>query len=486
MTLAEKGDANGDVPAVELVPMWRVYMVLVLLILAYCGKYFCTSCMYVAQDLWQPDQNITSVQASWMFVFGYLASMIGKAVAGPWSDIYGGKIVMGVSAGGFLVWITVFAYVPTICEYLGVPHLFGFDNYFPEFFGIWFLNGFFALGLSWVAIMAIASNWVPASHTGRLMAILGLAPELGDSWARVYLAPVVNETGSWQEVLLSAARFSLLLVIPMFLFVQDSPEAAAAAKSGQKLEKKADPIPFRTRIKTLFTDSPLISLLMTLCGFLYAIRTMFLLYSVNYLAHALCGAQLGPMSLEDLQSEDNAAVAACIANPTTVAQVASASAWYTVFGCAGVYISGILKDKLPKRQRSTILVGNVAILILSLSVMKLYPVNVIPFWLATLTVGFVGFSVFGAYKTSTGAFAVDIGGKKMKATCSALMGFSSNGAAAMIIVCKGFLGSDWDSVFTILIGLGVCGIVCAGAIYRDDLQKIDVPAARELEQPLNA
>merc|ERR1711957_492891 len=100
---------------------------------------------------------------------------------------------------------------------------------------------------------------------------------------------------------------------------------------------------------------------------------------------------------------------------------------------------------------------------------KFYPLNQIPFWLATLAVGFVGFSVFGAYKTSTGAFAVDIGGKKMKATCSALMGFSSNGAAAAIIVCKGFLG-----------------IVCAGAIYRDDLQKIDVPAARELEQPLNA
>merc|ERR1740138_1225409 len=103
---------------------------------------------------------------------------------------------MGVSAGGFLTLISVFAYVPQISESLGLPQ-FDMGNYFAEFLGIWILNGFFALGLSWVAIMAIASNWVPASHTGRLMAILGLAPELGDSWARVYLAPTVDATGDW-------------------------------------------------------------------------------------------------------------------------------------------------------------------------------------------------------------------------------------------------------------------------------------------------
>merc|ERR1711865_1361311 len=119
-----------------------------------------------------------------------------------------------------------------------------------------------------------------------------------------------------------------------------------------------------------------------------------------------------------------------------------------------------------------ILVGNVVILIASLCLMKFYPLNQIPFWLATLAVGFVGFSVFGAYKTSTGAFAVDIGGKHMKATCSALMGFSSNGAAALIIICKGLLGGDWDELFTILIALAVCAIACAGAIYTDDLKKL--------------
>ena len=52
------------------------------------------------------------------------------------------------------------------------------------------------------------------------------------------------------------------------------------------------------------------------------------------------------------------------------------------------------------------------------------------------------------------------------------MGFSSNGAAALIIICKGSLGSDWGFVFGILIFLGVCALACALAIYRDDLAKI--------------
>ena len=56
--------------------------------------------------------------------------------------------------------------------------------------------------------------------------------------------------------------------------------------------------------------------------------------------------------------------------------------------------------------------------------------------------------------------------------CSALMGFSSNGAAALIIICKGRLGSDWGFLFGILVVLGICALVCAFAIYWDDIKKI--------------
>lgn len=81
-------------------PLYRVYFVLFLLILAYCAKYFCTSCMYVAQDLFLPDQNVSELELSWMFVFGYDGSTV--ATGGyqqhnkkPWVEIGGTNLHPG-------------------------------------------------------------------------------------------------------------------------------------------------------------------------------------------------------------------------------------------------------------------------------------------------------------------------------------------------------------------------------------------------------
>lgn len=439
----------------EEAPLWKASIVLALLILAYCGKYFCTSCLYVVQTLWQDEENISNAEASYMLVLGYVASMIGKAVAGPLADTLGGKKVNLVSAGGFILLITLFAYVGPLCRWLGIPQYGG--NYYPEYLFVWFLQGFFALGLSWVAIMAVASNWIPAAYNGRMMAILGTAPELGDAWARAYLSPVISATGSWSETCLSAARASFLLVIPMIVFVRDSPGEPTKKENKAKKEEKS----FGQRLKKLFTESPLIILLITMCAFLYGIRTMFLLYSVNYLSIVFCAEDFTHGTFHQ-----------CEINRLTVGRVAQASMLYTVFGVVGVLLSGVLKDKFPKRQRGSILVGNTLLLTVTLVVMFAYDMTKIPFTLATVLVGFVGFSVFGAYKTSTGAFAVDIGGKHLKATCSALMGFSSNGAAAAMIIVKGHVGTDWSVMFSILVVLSICSVLCALGIWMHDLKTI--------------
>eukprot|EP00662_Eupelagonemidae_sp_cell21_P029237 gene29237-4887_t len=43
--------------------------------------------------------------------------------------------------------------------------------------------------------MAVATNWIPASHTGRFMAFVGCAPEFGDAFARAFLSPIIDATG---------------------------------------------------------------------------------------------------------------------------------------------------------------------------------------------------------------------------------------------------------------------------------------------------
>eukprot|EP00756_Hemistasia_phaeocysticola_P032893 Hpha_TRINITY_DN16435_c1_g10::TRINITY_DN16435_c1_g10_i1::g.162515::m.162515 len=455
----------------------KVCLVLALLILAYCGKYFCTSCLYIVQVLWKEDQSISDTEASFMFVGGYVASMIGKAVSGPLSDMYGGKIVMLVSATGFIASITAFAYVPYICHnWFGMAES---ANLYWVFFGTWFSNGFFGLGLSWVAIMAVASNWIPAAYNGRLMAVLGTAPEVGDAWARAYLAPTVEQTGSWSETLLAAARISIVLVLPMLLCVQDKPPPEEQEE--KRLKRKSSMIqklPFFQRLKMLFVESPLISMLISMCAFLYGIRTMFLLYAVSYLSHAYCLHDAAVVKAD----YSKASINHCLSDPGSVAVVADASVWYTLLGCVGVLISGYGKDVLPNRHRGFVLVGNVTVLVTCMIFMYLIDVKDMSFLLATILVAGVGFSVFGAYKTATGAFAVDIGGKELKATCSAMMGFSSNGAAAIMLIVKGHVADDWHMMFRILLGLAAWAFICGAVIWAWDLNRFKkIMREQELE-----
>merc|ERR1712124_129922 len=92
----------------------------------------------------------------------------------------------------------------------------------------------------------------------------------------------------------------------------------------------------------------------------------------------------------------------------------------------------------------------------------------------------VGFGDFGPYKTTSGAFAVDIGGKARKGDVSAWMGVASNGSAAIIIIISGFVPA-WTDMFKILLVLSVGCMVCAGLIIKYDKKKF--ASARELSKP---
>merc|ERR1719424_1513272 len=92
------------------------------------------------------------------------------------------------------------------------------------------------------------------------------------------------------------------------------------------------------------------------------------------------------------------------------------------------------------------------------------------FPLAAFLVGMIGFGDFGPYKTMSGAFAIDIGGKARKGDVSAWMGVASNGAGALIIMVSGFVPA-WTDMFKILLVLSFGCIVLSGLIIVDDKNK---------------
>merc|ERR550537_1800123 len=117
-----------------------------------------------------------------------------------------------LSLGVYIPVVIVWSFGDRICDAIGETSF-----RWPVYLVMWLCNGFFALGLSWVAIMVCASNWIPPQMEGRLLAVVGCAPELGDASARLFLGPIIKHgwsgvsimgfgaAGQWQTVSLSAA-----------------------------------------------------------------------------------------------------------------------------------------------------------------------------------------------------------------------------------------------------------------------------------------
>merc|ERR1719271_217739 len=348
----------------------------------------------------------------------------------------------------------------------------GITYRWPVFLTFWLFNGFFALGLSWVAIMVCASNWIPPHMEGRLLAVVGCAPELGDASARAFLGPIIKHgwggftmlgfgaAGNWQTVALSAALASIVLSAPMFFFVPESPLGYDEEKKKEKKDGGG----------TL--DATLMTLTCTMCGLLYAIRTMFLLYSVTWLSEVYCDNYHPDMDFFK-----------CSHDPITVGNVATASLLFTFFGMFSVLLSGLTKDKIPKVHRGWILFVNSVILLITVLIMLIYDLS-LSFPVAVFLVGMIGFGDFGPYKTMSGAFAVDIGGKARKGDVSAWMGVASNGSAAIILMISGYFPA-WTDMFKILVVLAVGCIICAALIVYYD-KNILIPKEQAAKEEAKA
>merc|ERR1719231_121186 len=264
--------------------------------------------------------------------------------------------------------------------------------------------------------------------------------------------------GDWAIVSLSAALAAICLSIPMFVFVSEAPP-------GFDDEKAADA---KKVAAAGGLDAALMTLTCTMCGLLYAIRTMFLLDSVLWLSEVYC-----------VHYMPNTDFAVCKQNPATVGNVASASLLFTFFGMFSVLLSGYFKDNLPKTQRGYILLVNSVLLLITVALMFIFDLS-LSFPAAVFLVGMIGFGDFGPYKTMSGAFAVDIGGKARKGDVSAWMGVASNGSAAIILMVSGFV-PEWSDMFKILMVLAVGCIVCSLAIIQYDKKKY--AEAREMRVP---
>jgi sugar phosphate permease len=439
----------------------RVYMILVLMTFCYFGKYYCTSNMYITQTEWLKGNDFSPVDLSIMFALGFVLSMVGKPAAGILSDSYGGKPVCMVTAGGYIFATLIFSFVP--------------EKVYGLYMCCWAITGFFALGIAWVSVVATCTSWVPDTHIGRLMAPVNMAPQLGDALARASLAPVMVAMGSnWRGVFQIAAGAAALVTLPALLFVPNEPtEEDVGGKSPPAVDKskKAGGEGFMTKVRPLLKQ-PTLYVVGALSGTLYAVRACFLLYAVSYLDLTYC------TTYDKVASSSKAALDECTQRDTTAAATALASTSYTIMGCISVLIVGYAKDTFPAKHRASILVSFLSLLLIVLGVMFVYSLAM-PYSMSAVCIALVGFSLFGPYKILGTAFAVDIGGKKLKATACSFMGFCDNFMAVVVLLIKGKLGDDWHAMLGFLLGFGFMCWCCACLLWKIDMDRAKLASARE-------
>merc|ERR1712050_723575 len=101
---------------------------------------------------------------------------------------------------------------------------------------------------------------------------------------------------------------------------------------------------------------------------------------------------------------------------------------------------------------------------------------------AVTIVALVGFLIFGPYKILGAVFAVDVGGKELKSTCTGIMGATDCVFAMFVLFGKGAIGDDWLLMFRALAMVSLVAAGIASAVWIRDLS----PAAQacEREEPL--
>jgi len=276
---------------------------------------------------------------------------------------------------------------------------------------LWGANILTILGILGISRSAVASNWIPHSHLGRLMGIISMSSDLGDVVSRVLLAPFL--AWGWRPVFQVAAAFCFCTSVVPLLFFGDAPQdqedtiqvanEIAKARSCDKPKRT-----FWQKAKLLLSSV----MLYALCAFssiLYGTRNMFLNYS--------------PILLAEVRCRDAEEWSSCLASPETLASTAVASCAFTLTGCVSPEIVGILKDSLPDRHRAAPLVIFVTPLVVTMAFLAL-AWSSLSYWSTVVVMAVIGVFLAGPLKIMK-VFAMDVAGKEAKATAMSLVGVST-------------------------------------------------------------
>ncbi|MDP6934908.1 MAG: MFS transporter, partial [Myxococcota bacterium] len=355
-----------------------------------------------------------------------VAYMLGQFVAGWLGNRVGARLLVLAGMGVSLV----------------VNLAFGWTNSWATFMALMAVNGL-AQATGWAGNVGTMAPWFQREERGTVMGLWATNYQVGGVAANTLTAWVLGQWGyQWS---FAAGSVVLLVVWGVFLLNQaNRPEDVGLSP----IEEDSAEVESRSDVEGGqggWTRQVVINVLLVGCFYFFVKFIRYALWSwAPYLLYHSYGLELD--------------------------QAGYLSTVFDLAGIAGVIVAGFLSDRLFGGRR----VGVSMIFIVGMAVAcgLLYTLGPTSLVLFGVSLGLVGFTLYGPDALMTGAGAIEAG-PRGGATLSAgiINGMGSVGSVAQEFLLGSLLGQgEVAQVFGVLLGSAVLAAVCLGVLYLRTLR----------------
>jgi len=354
-------------------------------------------------------------------------------------DALGSRVTLFIAAVGYTMCTVGFAYIDS----------------WPWRLALWSVNGVFAQGWAWPAVVGMCGNWLPMEYLMIFMSYVSLTPHVGDALVRLVLGFFMPYY-TWKHIFYACAATAGVVALPVVLFVKSAPQEdhETSFQLSRIMEEKQ---PLVDRLKAMAKRKGLWALCLT-SGCLTGIANLFTSYSVSLLAHSHCY----DVFYHHKKHGGHESFADCVADPGTNALLSRASAVYPLMGVVSVVAFVQLASRLPRTGRAFLLMGFQTACAVVLTLMVIFWKNM-SYWYIVVALAALGLTILGPARMTTDQFAIEAGGRKLKGTAMLLVGVMDNLCMVLTFVVKGYLGPRWQAM------LAFCVLTMLLSIYATHL-----------------
>ncbi len=411
-------------PKTELSPELREWRrrVFASTYLCYVGYYFCRKPYAIVKaDLaeangWTEAATLGNLDVSYL-----LAYTVAQFIAGSLGTRYGPRAVL-------LVGMTIT---------LGANLAFGFTANSGTFMALMAVNGL-AQGTGWSCTVGTMGNWFRRSERGTVMGIWATCFQVGGVGANTLAAFMLGRYG--YEWAFAAGSIVMLAILGLFVVAQrNRPEDVGLELDVDDVPELREEAPAGRGLG--WTNQVIISILIV-GAFYFFVK--FIRYTVWFWAPYLLKTEYG------LEGEDAGYL----------------STLFDVFGIAGVVAAGFVSDRLAGSRRA--IVSFVFIVGMTAGCVLMYTLGQANVTFFAVSLGIVGFMLYGPDALMTGAAAQDLGNPRGATFAAGIInGMGSIGSVVQSLVVSRALDKhegDVGLVFALLVASSVGALLCMGVV----------------------